>query len=72
MKNDRVFVPVIFGTAYLLLYLVLLSFDPAFRLAFLMLLFSPVMLVWMVISILRNGKPSRYHFDDRWYEDMDE
>jgi len=28
-------------------------------------------LIWMVITILRNGEPSRYTFDERFYEDAD-
>lgn len=28
-------------------------------------------LVWMVITILRNGEPSRYTFEERFYEDRD-
>ncbi|MBT1702837.1 hypothetical protein [Chryseosolibacter indicus] len=28
-------------------------------------------LIWMVITILKNGKPSDYTFDNRFYEDRD-
>ena len=28
-------------------------------------------LIWMVITILKNGEPSRYTFEERFYEDRD-
>ena len=28
-------------------------------------------LIWMVITILKNGDPSTHTFDDRFYEDED-
>lgn len=28
-------------------------------------------LIWMVITILKNGEPSRYTFEERFYEDSD-
>jgi len=28
-------------------------------------------LIWMVVTILKNGEPSRHAFDDRFYEDTD-
>lgn len=28
-------------------------------------------LIWMVITILKNGEPSRHTFDERFYEDTD-
>jgi hypothetical protein len=28
-------------------------------------------LIWMVITILKNGTPSPYTFDERFYEDAD-
>ena len=35
------------------------------------LLMLKVGLVWMVITILKNGTPSRHTFDERFYEDKD-
>ena len=28
-------------------------------------------LIWMVITILKNGEPSRHTFEERFYEDTD-
>ena len=28
-------------------------------------------LIWMVITILKNGEPSKHTFDERFYEDAD-
>ena len=28
-------------------------------------------LIWMVLTILKNGEPSRHTFDERFYEDED-
>ena len=71
MKKDNVLLPVCFGSIYLLTYLVLLSMSVTFHIALLLLLFSPLMLVWLVIAVLRDRRPSRYHFEERWYEDQE-
>ncbi|MEX1238754.1 MAG: hypothetical protein WEB30_03525 [Cyclobacteriaceae bacterium] len=28
-------------------------------------------LIWMVVTILKNGEPSTHTFDDRFYDDVD-
>ena len=67
MKKDNILFPVCLATIYFLVYLVLLSLEPAFHIAWLMMLLSPFVMVWLVVSILRNGRESNYHFEDRWY-----
>lgn len=41
-----------------------------FPILFLMLLVAQGGLVWMVITILKQGKPSRHTFDKKWYDDQ--
>ena len=36
-----------------------------------MFIVSPLVLIYMVYVILRFGKPSKYTFDERFYEDLD-
>jgi hypothetical protein len=47
----------------------ILSVPISFLLVFLFLL--QVGLVWMVLRILKNGSPSKYTFDQKFYEDED-
>ena len=70
MKNIKVTVGL--GTAFLIIYL--LSYHLNLPLAIPMLLFclSPFVMIWMVISILKDGTPSGKKFSDGYfYEDYD-
>lgn len=58
-------------TLGLLLFLVLCSLSLSFIFLQLYLLALTGSLIWMVITILKNGDPSRYTFDERFYEDRD-
>lgn len=43
-------------TAYLFIYVTLLQFESTRAYGFLMLLFAPLLLCWMVYSVLKYGK----------------
>jgi hypothetical protein len=45
-----------FVSIYLLTYIVLLSFESTLPYAVGMLLFSPLMILWMVYTVLKHGK----------------
>lgn len=53
MSNDIFAVCV--TTAYLLLYIILLQFEQTQKYATYMLLFSPVLVVWLVYTVLKYG-----------------
>jgi hypothetical protein len=36
-----------------------------------MFILSPIILIYMVYVILRFGKPSKYTFEERFYDDLD-
>jgi hypothetical protein len=37
----------------------------------LMFAFSPILVIYMVYTILKHGKPSEYTFDEKFYDDLD-
>ncbi len=70
---------VYFVSVYLLLYCILLQIESTFHYAFMMLLFSPILIFWMVYTVLRYGRynggdlgnrESGYQ-DRSWEEDKD-
>ena len=49
-------VPVYLVTCYLIAYIILLQFETTTDYAIIMSLFSPLLICWMVYSVLRYGK----------------
>ncbi|MCE3259741.1 MAG: hypothetical protein K0S12_1382 [Bacteroidetes bacterium] len=47
---------VILVSLFLLLYCALLRFDSTFRIALIMFLVSPFLLIWMVVTVLKSGR----------------
>jgi len=68
-KTSNINFPILFATIYLLVYLVILYFSIDFRLALLMLSFSPLILIWMVIRVLKGNYTCTKTFDESFYED---
>jgi len=54
LRNDRLSVGIV--TVYLLFYSTLLQFEATRAYGFIMLVFSPLLLCWMVYTILKYGK----------------
>jgi hypothetical protein len=71
VKKDKSIPAVIFGTLYLLIYIILLNINPEYHLAWIMLMFSPFLLIWMVLRVLRHGTASSRTFDRHFYGDVD-
>ena len=69
MKNIRF--PVIFTTAYLVIFTWLALFEIDELLAIILFLVSPVMVVWMVFNVLKNGEYKGPGFNERFYQDDD-
>jgi len=64
--------PILFTSAYLLVYTLLPYFGATLELMFTLFLCSPFLVVWMVIRILKDGKPSGKKFNEGYfYEDFD-
>lgn len=62
--------PILIATAYLVVYVVLMSIHMEWTLRLGLFLFSlsPIPVIWMVYRVLKDGKPSKYTFDERFYE----
>jgi len=63
----------VFVTAYLLIYCELLQFESTKGIAFLMLLFSPFLLLWMVYTVLKHGQYNGKELgkEEFGYQDID-
>lgn len=70
MKNVKIVVAV--ATLYLIIFNILLYAGVAKELVFLMLTFSPFVIIYMVYVILKYGKASGYTFKERFYDDWDQ
>lgn len=68
---SKMTISIIATTSCVLLYVILASLPTAFPLVFLLLLLSQCLLVWMVIRILKDNRPSTRTFDEYFYEDAD-
>ena len=71
MKKDRSARTILMVTFYLITYITLLYFKATFPVAMLMFAFSPFVLTWMVLSVLKNGIPGKKTFEKYRYEDTE-
>ena len=69
MKKINVAISV--TTLGLVAFVILCSLQVSFILLQLYLFALTGCLIWMVITILKNGEPSTHTFEDRFYEDAD-
>lgn len=64
--------PVLFTTAFLLIYSILPVVGVGFSVMKILFVLSQVLVVWLVIRVLKDGKPSEKKFNEGdWYEDSD-
>lgn len=56
-------------TAYVLFYALSIGFEVDASLILLLFSLSPIPLIWMVYRVLKYGVPSKYKFEDRFYDD---
>lgn len=60
------------STAFLVLYIISHHIDVPLAVPMLLFCMSPFVMIWMVISILKDGVPSDKKFSDGYfYEDYD-
>jgi len=69
MKNIRF--PVWFTTFYLLFFTISALYGISPLLTLVLFLLSPVMVIWMVYSVLTKGEYHGATFNERFYEDVD-
>jgi membrane protein implicated in regulation of membrane protease activity len=66
---EKIKTPILLATLYLLIY-TLVSFIPGLpALAVLLFSLSPIVVIWMVYRVLKDGEPSQYTFEEVFYED---
>ena len=58
-------------TLGLVAFIILCSLELSFVFLQLFLFALTGSLIWMVVTILKNGEPSQHTFDERFYEDTD-
>ena len=63
--------PITFVTTCWLFYQFSPLFDPTFAWIMLMQVFLTVLMAWLVIRILKDGKASDRTFEDHFYDDND-
>ena len=69
LRNDTF--AVAFVTAYLFLYLLLSQYGSTLFYGTIMLLFSPVLIVWMVYTVLKYGKYDGPELGDKEFGYLD-
>lgn len=67
MKNYLVSVGVV--TGFLIVYVIAIQLNLSMFLIWLLFLISPILLIWMVVSVLKAPVEIKETFDDKWYQD---
>lgn len=68
MKNE-IILPVLTGTLYLAVFIFILNFFQESGVHMIMFAFSPFMVIWMAVYILKQGKPSGRTFEEYFYDE---
>ncbi|MEM6831841.1 MAG: hypothetical protein AAF551_15120 [Bacteroidota bacterium] len=68
---DKLKFPISLTSSVLLLYIVSAAFDMPYALVFWLFVLINGLFIWMVLKILKDGKPSTKQFDEVFYEDYD-
>ena len=67
MKNIRF--PIYYATAYLAIYVLCLETMGMNSMVLILFGLSPLVVIWMVYRVLKDGEPSEKHFEQHFYED---
>lgn len=62
---------IIITSVAVLVYIIAVSLQAAFAIAFFLLLVSQGLLIWMVIRILKDDYTTTKTFDTHFYQDID-
>ncbi len=66
---EKIKMPILIATAYLVVFVITLGFSQILTLSMLLVSLSPLPIIWMVYKVLRDGTPSSFTFEERFYED---
>ena len=67
----KVFVVIAFVSLFAVIYQIAPYIGIGDKAILSMFILSPFLIVYMAYVILKDGKPSKYTFEERWYEDVD-
>lgn len=59
-------------TGVLIVFVTLIQFEVAKPLIWLIFIFSPILMIWMTVSILWAPIEIKETFDEQWYQDRTE
>jgi hypothetical protein len=68
MKKIKIVVTIV--TLYLIFFQVSPFIGISDDIIFTMFCISPCLVIYIVLVILKNGEPSKYTFDERFYDDL--
>jgi len=70
-KMKKVWIAITLATLYLFFYILAPYIGIPDEVIIVLLILSPFVIISMVYIILKYGKPSKYSFDERFYDDVD-
>jgi hypothetical protein len=68
---EKIKYPVLLVTAFAFLYQFTPFLGASEKLIFALFLLSPLVVIWLVYKVLKDGKPSRFTWDEKFYDDSD-
>lgn len=57
------------STLFVIFYMFVVGIDPMWKIAFVMFLVFPIILIWLVLGVLKKGEPSERTLEDGFYYD---
>ncbi|MEO8862475.1 MAG: hypothetical protein ABI358_13695 [Ginsengibacter sp.] len=67
----KLIIAIAIATIYLIIFQWLIQLNSDIAITLSMFLFAPAVIIYMVYAVLKYGKPSKYTFDERFYDDWD-
>jgi membrane protein implicated in regulation of membrane protease activity len=67
---EKIIFPLALTSLVLVMYCLACLFLIPFPMVISLFLGLHVLLLWMVYRVLKDGTPSKYTFDEKWYEDQ--
>ena len=61
--------PIFITTGVLIVYIMATSLGMPYPIAFSLFMLTNGLTIWMVIRVLKDGRPSEYTFEEKWYDD---
>jgi hypothetical protein len=64
------FIGIAIATIHIIIFQLLILLNSDLGIILFILSFAPLTIIYMVYAVLKYGKPSKYTFDERFYEDL--